>query len=94
MEQPADFTISTATDRPTVALTGDWTAPHLGAAGANLGRALRGLGEADFDLRGARRMDTAGAYAVVRAAGGGLDPGRIKVRREARRLLELVAYAV
>jgi len=93
MERPADFTLQTATDRPTVALSGDWTARSLGGAGASLAASLDGLTNFAVDLMEVRRLDTAGALAVVRAAGASFDLARIKARPEALRLLEVVEQA-
>ena len=94
MERPADFSLRTESDRPVVALRGDWTAAALGPAGAGLQEALRGHADARFDLSRVRRMDTAGAYAVVRAAGANFSPAQVSARPEARRLLELVSQAI
>jgi phospholipid/cholesterol/gamma-HCH transport system permease protein len=96
MERPADFSIQAATDRPTATLSGDWTATQLGEAGRRLAEALRGVRGETFDLRRVRRMDTAGAYAVVRAAGDDFDFARVQIqgKPEFRRLLELVAEAM
>jgi phospholipid/cholesterol/gamma-HCH transport system permease protein len=96
MERPADFEMQPATDRPTATLSGDWTATQLGEAGLRLADALRGVQGETFDLRRVRRMDTAGAYAVVRAAGDDFDFARIQIqgKPEFRRLLELVAEAM
>jgi phospholipid/cholesterol/gamma-HCH transport system permease protein len=95
METPADFSLRTADDHAVVALSGDWTASHIGEAGSGLGGALTGRQAPRFDLRRVRRMDTAGAYAVVRAGGGrDFDLKSVKARPETLRLLELVAEAV
>ena len=94
MEQPAEFNLQPATDRPTVALTGDWTARMLGAAGGELTQALDGLSNFVIDMTGVRRLDTAGAYAVVRAAGKAFDLSKIKARPEAVRLLDVVDNAI
>ena len=69
MERPADFKLEPAADRPTVTLAGDWTASQLGEAGRGLAETLDGLSNFVLDLRRVRRLDTAGAYAVIRAAG-------------------------
>jgi phospholipid/cholesterol/gamma-HCH transport system permease protein len=90
MERPADFSLRPAADRPTAALTGDWTAEHLGHAGARLADALRGKSDPAFDLSQVRRLDTAGAYALIRAAGETYDAARVSARPEHQRLLELV----
>ncbi|WP_374470224.1 MlaE family lipid ABC transporter permease subunit [Phenylobacterium sp.] len=94
MERPADFTVRTAADRPTVSLSGDWTASQLGDAGRNLAATLDGQAGAALDLMQVRRMDTAGAYAVIRAAGHDFDIEQTRARPETRRLLALVAEAV
>ena len=39
-----------------------------------------------------RRLDTAGAYAVVRAMGRDCDVDRVQARPEMRRVMELVAH--
>ncbi|HEY8617322.1 ABC transporter permease [Phenylobacterium sp.] len=93
MERPADFSLKPAADRPTVCLTGDWTANQLGEAGRGLAQALSGRSDVVLDLRRVRRLDTAGAYAVVRAAGPGFDPQQLQARPETRRLVALVAEA-
>ncbi|MCR5879796.1 ABC transporter permease [Phenylobacterium sp. J367] len=94
MEKPADFSLEPATDRPTVRLSGDWTANHIGEAGRGLAATLDGLSNVTIDLAKVRRLDTAGAYAVVRAAGGQFDLEKVKARPETSRLLALVAEAV
>lgn len=94
MERPADFSLQPATDRPTVALTGDWTARMLGGAGSGLAEALDGLNNFVVDLTEVRRMDTAGAYAVVRAAGRQFELAKVQARPETLRLLEVVDEAV
>ena len=73
MDKPAAFQIETATDRPTAVLTGDWTARRMGPAAQELDRALRGQSDAIIDLTRIGRLDTAGAYAMIRAAGAGFD---------------------
>ena len=94
MEKPADFKLLPATDRPTAALSGDWTTAQLGAKAGELAQALKGFNGIAFDLTGVRRMDTAGAFAIVRAAGSDFDLDRVAARPESRRLLELVDNAV
>jgi phospholipid/cholesterol/gamma-HCH transport system permease protein len=94
MEKPAKFSVRSATDSPTVALSGDWTANTLGDAPAGLSVALRDTGGMVIDLSRVRRLDTAGAYALLRAVGGDFDKGRVKARPESLRLLELVGAAM
>lgn len=94
MEKPADFQLQAATDRPTATLSGDWTTTHLGGAGAALSQALGGRRDVTLDISHVRRMDTAGAFAVVRAAGPDFSLDRVVGRPESKRLLELVDSAV
>jgi phospholipid/cholesterol/gamma-HCH transport system permease protein len=74
-------------------LSGSWTAERLGAAGRGLARELSGAKRVTFDLGGVDRLDTAGAYAVIRAAGPAYDLDRAKGRPETLRLMKLVGEA-
>ena len=94
MEKPADFQLETATDRPTAALSGDWTTHQLGGAADALRQALAAERDVILDLSQVRRMDTAGAFAVVRAAGDRFSLDRVVGRPASKRLLELVDNAV
>jgi phospholipid/cholesterol/gamma-HCH transport system permease protein len=94
VEKPAEFSVRTEGERPTVALTGDWTANGLADAQARLAEALRAAGDPVVDIREVRRLDTAGAYALVRAVGHDYDLKRVEARPDAARLLELVGAAV
>jgi phospholipid/cholesterol/gamma-HCH transport system permease protein len=93
MESPADYRIEAGPDGPMASLSGSWTAERLGAAGRGLARELSGAKRVTFDLGGVDRLDTAGAYAVVRAAGPAFDLDRVKGRPETLRLMKLVAEA-
>jgi len=94
MEKPAEFQMQAATDRPTAILSGDWTTNLLGGAGDALAQELRGRRSVGLNLTKVRRMDTAGAYAVVRAMGPDFALDQVEARPETRRLLELVDNAV
>jgi len=94
MEKPAEFQMQAATDRPKAILSGDWTTNLLDGVGDALAQELRGRQDVTLDLTGVRRMDTAGAYALVRAVGAGFSLEQITARPETRRLLELVDNAV
>jgi phospholipid/cholesterol/gamma-HCH transport system permease protein len=94
MEKPADFQLPPATDRPTANLSGDWTTHQLGGAGEALRQALADRRDTTLDLTHVRRMDTAGAFAIVQAAGSDFSLDRVVARPESRRLLELVDNAV
>lgn len=93
MEKPADFRMQAATDRPTAALSGDWTTNLLAGVGERLAQELRGRQGVSLDLTKVRRMDTAGAYAIVRAVGPDFNLDQVVARPETRRLLELVDNA-
>lgn len=94
MEKPAEFSVRTAGGRPTVALSGDWTANSLADAPGRLAQALRPHEGPAVDIRKVRRLDTAGAYALVRALGRDYDLKTVRARPESARLLELVGDAV
>ncbi len=98
MDDPAEFSLKRSEAGVVAVLRGDWTAVTLGTAGDDLGKALSGATGVHFDLTEMDRMDTAGAYAVIRAVGGG-DIFELRMatgRQDTMRLLELVdnAYRV
>jgi phospholipid/cholesterol/gamma-HCH transport system permease protein len=74
-------------------LSGDWTAYNLGDAAAGLAQTLRDNPGVPIQIRRIRRIDTAGAYALIRAVGPDFDLGKIEAKPETRRLLELVDRA-
>jgi phospholipid/cholesterol/gamma-HCH transport system permease protein len=76
-----------------VSLGGDWTTDALGDAPQRLAQAVRGQPEMGVDIRRVRRLDTAGAYALLRALGTDVHLAQIHARPESRRLLHLVAAA-
>ena len=76
-----------------MALAGDWTAETLADAPKDLGQLLSERKAAPIDLTGVRRMDTAGAFALIRAAGRDFDLSRVKARPETLRLLQVVSEA-
>jgi phospholipid/cholesterol/gamma-HCH transport system permease protein len=94
MPDPADFSLKRSADRATAVLTGDWTAIAMGASGRGLAEAMQGVRDVELDLTGVDQIDTAGAHAVLRAAGGVIAPERIKARAETLRLLHLVGAAL
>ncbi|MDB5444465.1 MAG: transporter, permease protein [Phenylobacterium sp.] len=93
METAADFKIEPGPDGPTVSLSGSWTADRLGAAGHALSRAVAGAPKVAFELSGVGRLDTAGAYAMIKAAGPAFDLERVRGRPESLRLMKLIAEA-
>ena len=74
-------------------LTGDWTLSALDRQGRRLMAALRSAPVQHYDLTDVGRMDTAGAFALIRAAGGALDLAQVEARPESQRLIALVAAA-
>jgi phospholipid/cholesterol/gamma-HCH transport system permease protein len=95
VEKPAEFSVQAAPgEPPTVVLSGDWTANSLGDAPARLVQAMKASGGVRADIRKVRRLDTAGAYALVRALGHDYDLKSVLARPESERLLELVGQAV
>jgi phospholipid/cholesterol/gamma-HCH transport system permease protein len=94
MERPADLDIRTSANGPELSLSGDWTASRLGGAEADLAQAAREAGpKVTLDLNKVGRLDTAGAYAILRAMGPGLDLERVVARPESLRIMQLVAAA-
>ncbi len=94
METPADFRFDADAAPPCAVLTGDWTAAQIGEAGLALADALQGHPVLHFDLTGVRRMDSAGAYAIVRASGDRLKDDTIDGRPDHVRLLDVVEAAI
>jgi phospholipid/cholesterol/gamma-HCH transport system permease protein len=93
MESPADYRIEPGPEGPMASLSGSWTADRLDAAGRGLARELSGAKRITFDLAGVDRLDTAGAYAVIRAAGPAFDLDHVTGRPETLRLMKLVGEA-
>ncbi|WP_421932150.1 MlaE family lipid ABC transporter permease subunit [Phenylobacterium sp.] len=93
MERPADFTVKDARDQGVIELTGDWTAALIGPAASGLRDELAGRSSVHLDLTQVGRMDTAGAYAVIQAAGDRFEAASVKARPETQRLIELVSQA-
>jgi phospholipid/cholesterol/gamma-HCH transport system permease protein len=93
MARPADFSLSQTDGGQTALCTGDWTAIEMGEANERLARALAGAAKVTVDLRQVGRCDTAGAYGILRAAGGGGQQPTLIARPEVERLFELVERA-
>ena len=94
MPNPAEFTMQQGEHGPTAVLSGDWTAETLEDAGLRLAETLQHSKAVSLDMRGIGRCDTAGAYAIIRAADGRESAGRLLARSETERLLHLVGEAV
>jgi phospholipid/cholesterol/gamma-HCH transport system permease protein len=94
MDKPAEFTLDTTADGAHLALSGDWTATHLGAVDERLAGAAQSAGKTvTIDLTKVGRLDTAGAFAILEALGPSFDPDKVVARPESCRLLQLVATA-
>lgn len=93
MDSPAEFSVQAASEGGATVLTGDWTAVNLGDAGARLRQALQGAKATRLDLSGIGRCDTAGAYAIVRAADGNFEAASLTAPPPVARLLTLVSHA-
>ncbi len=93
MERPADFSLLDAPDGRKAVLSGDWTATATGDAAKRLAEAFEAEHIEGLDLTPVRRLDTAGAYAVVRVLGDRTTRDHVVARPETHRLLELVADA-
>ena len=74
-------------------LTGDWCGAPVQPVGEALIREASALPEGTFDLHGVRRMDIAGAWAVLQALEPGGDRTRVRGKPEHLRLLDMVAAA-
>jgi phospholipid/cholesterol/gamma-HCH transport system permease protein len=94
MGAPADFTFEDVDGHRTAVLSGDWTARGMVDAGERLIGALDGSDAVDLDLRDITRCDTAGAYAILRAANGRVTADKIKAGQQTQRLLQLVGDAI
>ncbi|OYW91195.1 MAG: ABC transporter permease [Caulobacterales bacterium 32-67-6] len=89
---PAAFEVLGDGDARTVRLTGDWTLTALNREGRRLGAALRDAPVSRYDLTAVGRLDTAGAFALIRAAGGKLDLEKVDARPENQRPLVFAGH--
>ena len=74
-------------------LEGEWTATGMGASDHRLIASLAGASRVVIDLTGVERLDTAGAYIVLKAGDADHRPARYIARPEVPRLLALVVRA-
>ena len=85
---PATYQIVSSPAGPTVALSGDWTSLALGDEALGLRSALGGARAQKVDFTDLGRLDTAGAYAILRAVHP--SPAAAPDRPDVDRLLALV----
>jgi len=93
MDKPAEFNFEQTDQGRTAVLSGDWTAVSVSDAGPRLGKALHEGEKVALDLTGIGRCDTAGAFAIVRAADGRIDPEALAAAPTIARLMGLVMAA-
>jgi phospholipid/cholesterol/gamma-HCH transport system permease protein len=93
MEHPADFQLLPADGGLRAVLTGDWTSRTLGGAADRLRAALEERKPEVVDLTKIGRIDTSGAFAVIRATAASGAERALEARPETLRLLDLVAKA-
>ena len=93
MDSAADYKIEPGPEGATASLSGSWTADRIEAAGPALRRELSGERRVAFDLTAVERIDTAGAYTLIRAAGADFSLDRVKARPETLKLMKLVGDA-
>lgn len=86
----ADFQIDDREGGLVLRLTGDWTTAGLGQAARGLEGRLAGRSVAQVDVSDLRRLDTAGALILAKAAGGNLPEGVWRGRPEAGRIYAMV----
>src|SRR4051794_38624753 len=90
----ADFDIITGPGGATLALSGDWTLMSLGAQSLDMPVHFARIGPVRIDLSRLGRLDTAGAYAILRAIGDKPAPSDFADRKDLQRLLSLVRRGI
>lgn len=97
MPAPADFRLEERDDVQVITPSGDWTVLCLGDAPVRLLRELK-EGRRRFEARDLGHVDTAGAFALMRALNAGADESEIEVdttgRDGLRRLADMVRPAL
>lgn len=86
----AGFRIDHGPSGPVLALMGDWTAAGMGDAGRRLLAAMRGQPFLHWNIDDLGRMDTAGAFILLKAGGGKIPPEVFAARPETARIVALV----
>jgi phospholipid/cholesterol/gamma-HCH transport system permease protein len=93
MDTPADFSVDETSG--VIRLTGDWTVSDIGDAAERLNQAIEKLAtHPSLDLEKVGRVDTAGAYRLIKVARDKIPIERVNARPETRRLVRLVAEAL
>jgi phospholipid/cholesterol/gamma-HCH transport system permease protein len=86
----AGFRIDQGPQGPVLALSGDWTAGGMGDAGRRLLNTMRGKPFKQWDIRDLGKMDTAGAFILLKAGGGTIPAEVFDARPETQRIVALV----
>jgi phospholipid/cholesterol/gamma-HCH transport system permease protein len=90
----ASFDIISAHDGSTLALSGDWTLMTLGAQAIDLPAQFSRTRPARIDVSRLGRLDTAGAYAILRAIGKQPAVTDFANRKDAQQLLSMVQRGI
>ena len=93
MDEAAGYSIENGAGGKRALLTGDWTAVHLGGAPDRLSADLHGAKNAVIDLTRVGRVDTSGAWSVLRATSAKADSESIVATPELKKLLTMVQTA-
>lgn len=86
----AGFRIDQGPQGSVLALSGDWTAAGMGDAGRRLLNTMRGKPFRHWDIVDLGRMDTAGAFILLKAGGGKIPAEVFAARPETARIVALV----
>ena len=90
MSQQADFEVRREGQGLTVALTGDWISAHLGRAPDRLRAEVGQRSRVTFDIAQLGRVDTAGAFALLRSTKCELSSELFAERPETARLIDFI----
>lgn len=94
MARTPNYNVQETEQGRTAVLTGDWIATSIVNQDSDLISLLTGSSDVTLDIRGIGRCDTAGAWAILKAAAARTTGQPILARPETSRLLELVDNAV
>lgn len=90
MAQKADFTVTRGANGAVVALTGDWISAELGRAPDRLMQQCGGRADVRFDVSRLGRVDTAGAFALLRSTRCELPSELFAHRPDTARLIDFI----
>ena len=93
MDEAAGYRIENAGGAKRALLTGDWTAVHLGGAPDRLSADLHAAQGATIDLTNVGRVDTSGAWSMLRATDAKADSDSFIASPELKKLLAMVQKA-